>query len=111
MKLARCSHKALATAVAVLLLYTNLASIVSVQAADPDPLVDVSPSANNTFVFRDVYKNGATTTTEGGIRAALNITDFPALTYVDFSTMRLFAILQDQSWMVGVHFWALCFTM
>lgn len=90
MKLTRCSHDAFAAAIAVLLLYINFAGIVSVQAADPDPLMDVDPSANNTgFVFRNVYANGATTTTDGGTRAALNTTIFPALkmegiTYVHF---------------------------
>lgn len=89
MKLARCSHDVLSVTIAALLLYINFAGLVSVQAADPDPLVDVSPKANGTFVLRDVYKNGATTNTEGGTRAALNISIFPALenegiTYVHF---------------------------
>jgi hypothetical protein len=84
MKLTRCSHDAFAAAIAVLLLYINFAGIVSVQAADPDPLMDVDPSANNTFVFRNVYANGDTTTTDGGTRAALNTTIFPALKYVYF---------------------------
>jgi quercetin dioxygenase-like cupin family protein len=64
------------------------AAIVSVNASDPDPLVD-NPGGDNNFVLRDVFTNGAVTQGPGGTRAALNITGFPALvnegiTYVQF---------------------------
>ncbi|CAM6098994.1 unnamed protein product [Calypogeia fissa] len=49
-------------------------------AADPDPLVDVSPKAHGTFILRDIFTNGEVTNGTGGIRAALNTSIYPVLT-------------------------------
>ncbi|BBN00970.1 protein MpCupin25 [Marchantia polymorpha subsp. ruderalis] len=58
---------------------TCLVLVQRVEAADPDPLVDFSANAT-TPVFRNIFANGDVTTGSGGVRAALDIGKFPALT-------------------------------
>eukprot|EP00249_Psilotum_nudum_P009929 c22239_g1_i1 orf=524-1216(-) len=58
------------------------------QAADPDPVMDI-PTSSNTFVLRDLFTNGDVSIDTGGIRAAVNTTNLPltqseGITYVRF---------------------------
>ncbi|BBN19652.1 protein MpCupin102 [Marchantia polymorpha subsp. ruderalis] len=53
-------------------------TIDKVAAADPDPLTDVSPNAND-FVIRSVFKNADVSSGSGGQRAALSTSKFPAI--------------------------------
>lgn len=55
-------------------------TIDKVAAADPDPLTDVSPNAND-FVIRSVFKNADVSSGSGGQRAALSTSKFPAIEY------------------------------
>ncbi len=55
--------------------------IRSVNAADPDPLLD-NPLNLTSFTLRDIFQNGVVTSGPGGVRAALNTRNFPGTTYV-----------------------------
>ena len=59
--------------VVVLMIIMDMSVVVN--AADPDPLVDIP--TNNQFVLRNLLLNGDVTRDTGGIRAAVNTTNLP----------------------------------
>lgn len=56
-------------------------------SADPDPVGDFVTELR-TFTLRDIFKNGDVSKDSGGIRAATNIQNFPALRTQGLSVVR-----------------------
>ena len=68
--------KASAVLISVVLLFAT--SLRSAYSADPDPVRDFATGLS-TFTLRNIFKNGEVSSDTGGIRAATNPQNFPAV--------------------------------